>query len=1643
MYINKIDELIDKIIDDFYNKVVVGNKEFGKILSEANFVKYQKEINELLINYVKSIDEKQIFDVVGNQQNVNTVVEIIKRYLAYYIFMTVAIFYKGKLDTFINNVVEFSKNQPGFGFKIENFFNSENNSNIIRFFTFITNILTLLNVEGARLEQLARKIEFKEVITFLNELGEEFVNSNFRVENLNNNTKDQAHNIIKTVILTELYFKYEKKDVYLILESAEQDKGVYTFIDIVVPRTEFIDFNSIEKALSQKDVEMGMAYDIYELILQYEDVKIARDMSVDEKILMLINNKILIPIVDDFLLYHKDTEKYEKQQTDIKKKKEETKIRYIVNKIDKVTEYYSEEVKKNPDAKNNIESLFYTPLGNRNAVLVNTIEDIKIINKLINQGRKTIENNEYYNDLLAYKSYPYVNFKDFKKYGFSINLTKTVDAVRYVTFEKQILEDSGRNKSLQLRRGSSGQLLNIVGFMVPTTNKLLFCLKAGDVTDIRNLTYLQKIKRLKYENAYVATLKLLKHSLFKNNSMRNKPSTHWLFDLTKDKVRVETYEQAGKLTNQEHSKLTTASLYDDILQLIYDSLTKYMNKSGSITMNKFFKILSQFEKKIFAVPRNIEVYNKLEQIAFYDKIFRTVKRYDKNEDKFPGLTGNVIKLPIYEPKIVKIVPVITIKETSSDTVPDKEDGAEQVGAICQHFLTWEKISAIRKKNPGSFGQLLFEFVMQYVVENYEDDFICKSCGTQVDIKNYVLDGAYDDDGRFVTLSVAMTVPLEDIPEYEKYKTTIRSMDKLVERVATISNIQFLLEKSVRQKNPIKSRIIRDSLDMVLMHNTIMKETYKERSDKLISKYGISKELTNFFVFELDNNIFIYSSKDKDYYKPIKRNNILAYILFTIILEFNDSHLVYLIGDKTCNYYLFSKYGLQLFDNIKIIKNNKNLLVPIQNYKVLCYLIFYFSCLITKFNIWQYESEDKKAVKKFSPVVQKIIIHTIIDLINSILEVNNNITDKHYLYTQIATKFFQKLNSLFQDNTILKRIKEIEDRRLVTDSNKKNLKVIRVKSVPLAETYQPADYLEDTDWTKCKIAKYFTRPYPKVFPQYFELNNVTNCEEGSFHDWTFKGKTLVCKICGKLLSEVEYNPQLTEKITNNYRYIILRRLAKKYCKEGDFHNFIYSSGAKCNVCTKCKYADINKLSNKDLIELEQNIVELHNYQETKEDNLVAKRTRKEISKKEQYDSFIAELKKQYGKTKTHREDYYNYIDDFVNLIDSIIGKNININNENIYTKNNIYIIDHDYHGYPLPTPLIIKEDENKIIYKKDHPFFKTDVLYYTNQKLKIDVYYNAITLLLLGSKEVNKDYEFPKKRNVYMKINYSIADRLKLLGHSSRYIDVSDKIDTIKQTYKIDNPQEIIKTVVSEISRTRIHNLKQSIVYIQRYINRIKYNYQQDIVDTRDKESIDLFLEKYRNKLKTVVTRKTRGDGDKDRDSESNKFFNMWKAVKTDIFFQNLENRTVNLNADAKYILSDDINYYDYHGNLILFYIVKELIKLIEINDEKFVKINLTFLIIDIIIRLHRLFNTEQEITNYELKRFNYIINSKQSVYEMDEGYKMEGEVDGFYEEYKDPADPENLEELELKEEAQEEQEALDIEGELDYEIDYQAGVNTE
>lgn len=1623
MYINKIDEIVDKIIDDFYNKFII-KKDASKFFDEVNFVKYQLDINKMFVEYIKNINMDEINDILKDKDNSLKLIEIIKKYIAYYIFLTYAFFYSSKIETFINNVVEFSKNQPGFNFKINNFFNSESNGIVIKFYSLIKNILTLLDADSVKISQLAKKPDYIEAIKFLNNLGQEFVETSFKLKNLSGNVKEQSHNIIKTIILTEIYFKLDKKEVHQFLDDSEKQAGEFIYIDIVVPQTEFIDYNTIELSLHKKDVENGLASEIYDLILKTEEFDKDKIRSHDDKIMDLLNSKLIVPISEDFILYHKDTEKYEKgfgtsnvsTQT---KKKDETKIKYIINKIDSVTEYFSKNTNGNQDLKKNIEKLFYVPLLDRRAILVNNFEDIKIINKLQNQGRRAIENNEYYNDLLGYRQYPYINFKDFQKYGFSINTPKTIDVIRSINFEKANINN--KNKLVQFRVNSHGHSINVVGFIIPSNYSNIKCLKLKDFIDIRKVGHKDNGKISKIDNGFDGSLKFIKRNILdKGNNKR--PFVVWLFDLEKDKVKFDKYDVSTKLSEGEHIKIMISHLYDNIIGIINTEIINLVNRKKEIGLQEFDKIIKNINKTIIDMPLDTNIYNDLEKFVYYEKSIKTQDVYDKKEDEFPGLIGDVFKLPSI-PKSDKIkIPLIKLEKSKIVVESTDEEfmEAEQYGAICQHNITWDNITALRQKNPNKSSELLFEFFQQYVIKNHEDDFICKSCSAQINLRNYVLDGSYDDDGRFVSFNMPMEVPIEDIPEYEKYKSSIRNIEKDVERIASVANINTLTGTSTVIKSRIK-RIVKDTIDLLLIHNVNLKNIYKERSDK-ISVYGLNKELSNLFVFELDNSIFVYSSKDKDYYKPIKRNNIYVYMMFLIILELNDTQLFYMTGDKICNYYLFSKYGINWFNDILIRKNNQKTLTPISNYKVLCYVIFYMSCLLTKYNLWRHDIGEPEKKKKFDPNVQKIIIHTLIDFMNSVLEVYTK-KKHHYIYDIISNKFFQKLNTTFKNEEILDRIKAIEDKKMVSDDKKVKISNVKVKPIILQNEYNPSDYIGTSDWLKCKLAKNFIKTKTNTQVNYTSISNVTNCETGTFHIWTVKDGGFVCSNCNISALKTSESKDISDKILKKYNNIEMQKIAKKYCKSGELHNYIVDTDNKCNVCKNCNKIDVDKLDQKDLDELVENI-----------NKMKSKQNETKTSKIETFDNssknkdFVNEIKSDYGKSKQHKEDYFKFIDIFINKIESILGKDVNLNNQNIFLRFDSYTINHDHNGYIIDKPYMIIDDGNTMITKKNHPFYKKDVIYYTNSKLQIDTFYDASTKLLLGYKEKNKEYQISKRQNVHLKINKSIFNRIKSFGYPSTFIDIRDKMEYNKNLSK--DPNIALNYVISEIGRNRIQNLKKIINDLQIYIYRLAYNFDKKPMN--DENDPDKFLDKYKNKLANMKLRNENGD----------KFFEDWKLIKDNLFFEDISNKTINIDSESKYLYIDDISLYDYIGNVILYYIVTQLIKLLDINNDKFIKGTLSTLLLDIIVRLHTENDEEKFLTDAEIKRFKYVLEIKDER----EVEDISGLTEGFYDEYKDPDedvdDETRIIEKDKAEEDQEELDAIDVEEEMEYDnVDYASGIN--
>src|SRR5580698_626943 len=186
--------------------------------------------------------------------------------------------------------------------------------------------------------------------------------------------------------------------------------------------------------------------------------------------------------------------------------------------------------------------------------------------------------------------------------------------------------------------------------------------------------------------------------------------------------------------------------------------------------------------------------------------------------------------------------------------------------------------------------------------------------------------------------MSMETNIEDIPEYEKFQFLIKIMDKNIEKVASSVGIPYFVGNATTVKWRRKG-IIKNTIDMVTQNNQLLSKNFKERNEIKSKMYGISKNLTSFFVFDMDNSIFQTSSKDKDQeqYKILKRNNIITYIMIFLFLELNESQISFFVTDKKslCDIKTFDRVYTNLFSGLRIKKNNSTDTVDITKYKILC------------------------------------------------------------------------------------------------------------------------------------------------------------------------------------------------------------------------------------------------------------------------------------------------------------------------------------------------------------------------------------------------------------------------------------------------------------------------------------------------------------------------------------------------------------------------------------------------------------------------------------------------------------------------------------------------------------------------------------
>ena len=1519
MYINNIDNLFDGIINNFY--IYLENKKFfEKISSDNNFVKFLNEITDTIKNYIKDINIKEIETIVAKKSQVNYIVEIIKRYCAFYIYLGIAYYYKGDRGLFITNIIETSKNMKDNTFSISNFYNSENNAKIILMYGIIKDILELKEykiIERIKILLENEPIKYQNTIILLNDIGEDYFTEYIL-------TNDNFHNILKTFIFRQIYLTEEKNDIIKIITDVEIDEAEYKFIDIVISKqNKLIDFTFLQSILSlEKYGSKNKAEEYYSFLEQYRDDTELHLLNNNKMIQFLFNNRILIPITEDYLRYHKNTEKYDKDINSELKDRDTTKIKYIINKVNKVMNLYSSIYEKNQKIKLEAMNLFYKTLEYMDAILYNDNEEVKIINKLEMSELST--DIDYIIDLNNIRNYPYLNFKDMSKDGIKLRPNTMIQGIRYSNIKHQ----NPKNRKLDLRIGNLNIPMNIVGVIYNPSHRYLECINTSELIDIRK----------KNTNGFDALIDMMRYS---NDMIRGLPGNkkdrslyYWLFDTKLDKVKLDKYKNFNMNDSKIYIENILGEVYNHFItlqkEIIINNINNSIKKNNNIwELTKLHRNYISSYRYTEHMPPNFLNQNVLDK--FMIKIMnkkQNIKSIDKKCDIIKLPFSSVIKKKDNIIRLGKEIDMIDLSILS-------------IQPICHHYIKWMELGKVSRKNDTELNQLIFDFVKQYVKTNARNEYVCKSCSELLDLKKYVYEGTYVAElDTFLTTNLATNLHLHEIPKYAKYSRTIRNIEKNIEKICYATNLSYYIGNTpvIKLRRKI---IIKDVIDIILIHAEYLKNQPKDRIQKAVEKYNIHPNLTNLFFFELKDDVFLTNSLDTDYYKTLKFNNVMAYILLMLIADLNIGMIVGMRDDKKCNYFLYSNIGEGIFSQLYIRMNEKEK-IAVSKIPLLAYVLFYMSCIFTNNNIWLWNDMDKKQQQQYN--IQKIIIHTMVDLINTLIEANM-LKDKNFLYELIVNRIQYKIKNIYTDENALNQINNMMKQkiRIDTTTNKISYIVKKEKLISIDTniiTYNPI--IVKTNKCESMTGELDKNEFIKFN---YDINAYTNCIDGNFHEWEYKDNKLVCNLCSLMYNDILSKDLKSNDIENisrikQLKLLYLRKMANTFCISGETHDIDITT----NICNKCKLnVTTYKYSESELFKLEKNIRNLNNIKSIAQLDKIKRHFEKELKKKEMNNITLSKFNERYIKYTNNK--LINYIDDFIDTLIKSVGIKIKIDSKTIYLRDTMYIIRNDYIGNDIKDPIIILSSENKIQEVLMHPFFKINVIFYRDNLNNIYVYYDNITKNYIGYSKDNKTF-IKYKSNASIEIISSIKNMIVNMGLENQLYNMH---------HVSSNNNNIVNTI-TQIIRTRCNNLRQCIERTASIIEKVSNNYssKNNLYNINEYKLVNEFQRSLRN-FKT------------NDDNNSHLFSHMY-TITNNITINKIDETIVNTIPIIKqyidtYVL---INMNNMDCKL-LFYYVYNLNKLINFNNSH-IRTNLCYMIIRLIIFNYNIYYVPFE--NSQIRKFD-------------------------------------------------------------------------
>ena len=1243
--------------------------------------------------------------------------------------------------------------------------NTRININIFKYIDLYKKIKTVLLKENLiEIFELIDTDEYFSIKNILKELGEE------KIQFLIKNKKNQDDYLIFFLIYLFIYIKDYRISIFnsierKILQSSQKKTIQYFTTDVTK-----VDYSTILNSLP-KEI-MHKANDFYDMLFQITNQKLT-DYSIKQKKFILFS-KIIIPITEDFQRIHKTGVMQYNIDKELTEKKEDTIVKKILSDIRNKQDFYNNNNKEN-------KNLFPSILQDIQGTFYDELLELKILAKLENKLMINNENNELYKALEVYRKYNFINFINNPNLILNYETNEPVLAIRSSSI------DNFEKTKLQTRFIINDFTGDVIAFGIKHPSV--------SITEITNIDNNMQIKSIEEVSKMIEKL-YLSEKFFEKNKY-----TLFVFKVSKqDKNNINDF-LVKIFENYENI------LFSKILNII-DSYKKSFTNIHNLN-----KKLQEFRINTHKYIKNSKYKSKI-LIEIYKHFNENIKEeYDMKEDYIPGLFNDLIKLPVEKKKENKIKKLILDAFEESEPKENIEFDNFINNNTCQHFISWRNLTRDRKNNPNKYNQKLFEFIKKFAVLS-DKKYICKSCKYQLNLSNDITESFQAGSANILAINLTTERSLEELREYEKYNKAIKNIDKMVEKIASFYNFEIYLGANINSKKN-RNEIIKEVIDFINIHNNTLRinnfNKRRQREKTAFIEYGINSDLSNYFLFKLENDIFRFSSDDTDKYKKIKINNIFIVIIFCFLIRLSYNNFINVpTNDKYCNYYFFEKFSDIIFKDIKIISDFKGTKKNLNDIPNLKFYLFMMSCTLSKYGLWfpnEPSTLDAKTIKS--------IIHTFVDMYNSILLVIMK-KKKSYLYEYFAGKILQVFNNVINKTEYLEFVKKKSMAKIKTDFKKNKIKFIK-SQIPNVKLDGKLKFKDE------KLFITTNQNINKLISKNLKSNTI-KLNDKFFKDLIVENANLLSKFYD------EKGNKLKSDLIN-----------KK--------NFSYKQANEF----------VNKVSDKKIIKVKK--------------SYIPKTTKVTID-------------------DTDFKDISNNIDKLINILKNNIGKVLRKNNIDINISDFVYYLDFNHLASPLKKPLLIPEDQIRIINK-----FNKNIL-----TIKINKYFYAFhpdTLNYIGYFEKNKNLVYSNNKMKYLIPRYSIKEKLLYMGFNyMKYKYTLEEANDIIIN-RTNNIKFFVGNFISNINLQKNTNPKLENIQLFQEKNNYEYIFK-NILDLQNKIYIKYKFKENKDYRPMDIINKTK---------EINNFFNIFLKNIIEI----LEiNKDLQINTAEFYIENITKNFYNFN-----------------------------------------------------------------------------------------------------------------------------------